>query len=123
MDPLSLFWIILILLSFQPSAQRQIMLARRRRALASLASEREATVVTLIHRQETLAFLGIPLARHIDVDDSESVLRAIGSTPPGRTIEIILHTPGGLVLAASQIAAALADHAGPVRAVVPHYAT
>jgi ClpP class serine protease len=50
------------------------------------------------------------------------VLRAIRGTPPGKTIEIILHTPGGLVLAASQIARALSDHDGRVVAVVPHYA-
>src|SRR5438477_8571503 len=35
---------------------------------------------------------------------------------------MILHTPGGLVLAASQIARALRDHDGRVVAVVPHYA-
>jgi ClpP class serine protease len=60
--------------------------------------------------------------RHIDIDDAESVLRAIRETPAGKTIEIILHTPGGLVLAASQIARALRDHDGRVVAVVPHYA-
>jgi len=60
--------------------------------------------------------------RHSDIDDAESVLRAIRATPAGRTIEIILHTPGGLVLAASQIAQALGDHDGRVVAVVPHYA-
>jgi ClpP class serine protease len=79
-------------------------------------------VITLIHRQETFSFLGLPLVRHIDIDDDESVLHAIRDTPRGRPIEIILHTPGGLVLAASQIAIALADHDGPVTAVVPHYA-
>jgi ClpP class serine protease len=122
LDPLSLFWIILILLSFQPYAARQALVLQRRRALAGLAQLRGATVISLIHRQETLAFLGIPLSRHIDIDDSESVLRAIRATPTGRPIEIILHTPGGLVLAASQIASALADHDGKVTAVVPHYA-
>src|SRR5439155_24458223 len=111
-----------ILSSLQPVVQKQLLAASRRRMLALIAKRRDATVITLIHRQETISLLGFPLMRHIDIDDSESVLRAIGSTPPGRTIEIILHTPGGLVLAASQIAAALADHAGHVRAVVPHYA-
>ncbi len=71
-------------------------------------------MITLIHRQETISLLGLPLMRHIDLDDAESVLQAIRETPAGRPIEIILHTPGGLVLAASQIAIALADHDGPV---------
>jgi ClpP class serine protease len=90
--------------------------------LGRLSAQRNATVITLIHRQETISLLGLPLMRHIDIDDSESVLRAIRETPPGKGIEIVLHTPGGLVLAASQIAIALADHDGPVTAVVPHYA-
>jgi ClpP class serine protease len=50
------------------------------------------------------------------------VLQAIRETPAKKTIEIILHTPGGLVLAASQIARALSDHDGRIVAVVPHYA-
>jgi ClpP class serine protease len=121
-DLLNLLWIFLIIVALQPIVQRAMLTARRRRALGRLSAEREATVITLIHRQETVSFLGVPIVRHIDIDDAESVLRAIRETPPGRRIEIILHTPGGLVLAASQIAIALADHDGPVTAVVPHYA-
>src|SRR5438093_11171091 len=90
--------------------------------LGQIAAGRDATVITLIHRQETISLLGFPLMRHIDIDDAESVLKAIRGTKPGRTIEIVLHTPGGLVLAASQIARALRDHQGRVVAVVPHYA-
>jgi ClpP class serine protease len=121
-DPLNLLWIFLILISVQPLIQRQLLASARRRAVGKLAEKHGATVITLIHRQETVSFLGIPLVRHIDIDDAESVLRAIRETPPGRPIEIVLHTPGGLVLAARQIAAALADHDGKVTAVVPHYA-
>jgi ClpP class serine protease len=121
-DPLTLLLIFLIIAALQPVLQRAMLSGRRRRVLGRLSAEREATVITLIHRQETVSFLGVPIVRHIDIDDAESVLRAIRETPPGRRIEIILHTPGGLVLAASQIAIALADHDGPVTAVVPHYA-
>src|SRR6266850_6628111 len=122
MDFWNLIWIFFILSSLQPVVQRQMLAMARRRMLASISSKRKATVITLIHRQETMSFLGFPIMRHIDIDDSESVLRAIRGTEPGREIEIILHTPGGLVLAASQIALALADHDGRVVAVVPHYA-
>jgi hypothetical protein len=69
-----------------------------------------------------MSLLGFPLYRYIGIDDAESILRAIRETPPDRPIEIILHTPGGLVIAARQVAAALADHPGKVTAVVPHYA-
>ena len=122
MDPLSLLWLFFILASLQPAFQRQMLETRRRVALASISRRRSATVISLIHRQETMALFGFPIVRYIDIDDSEGVLRAIRDTPEGRPIEIILHTPGGLVLAAQQIASALADHDGPVTAVVPHYA-
>jgi ClpP class serine protease len=122
MDPFSFLWLFFVLASLQPALQRQMMLMQRRAALARLSSERKATVITLIHRQESLSLLGFPVVRYIDIDDAESILRAINETPPGRDIEIVLHTPGGLVVAARQIAAALADHDGKVTAVVPHYA-
>ena len=122
MDPLSLLWLFFILASLQPALQRQWMLGARRRALATIAKRRQMTVITLIHRQETMNLLGFPLVRYIDVDDAEGILRAINTTPQDRPIEIVLHTPGGLVLAAQQIAAALADHDARVTAVIPHYA-
>jgi ClpP class serine protease len=120
--PWDAIWIFFILSSLQPVVQKQMLALSRRRLLAMIAAKRDATVITLIHRQETISLLGLPLMRHIDIDDAESVLRAIRETPDGRAIEIILHTPGGLVLAASQIAQALRDHDGRVVAVVPHYA-
>jgi ClpP class serine protease len=122
MDFLSLLWIFFILVSLQPALQRQVLASRRRRDLTVLSSRREATVITLIHRQETMALLGFPVVRYIDIDDAESILRAINETPKERPIEIVLHTPGGLVLAATQIASALAAHPAKVTAVVPHYA-
>jgi ClpP class serine protease len=76
----------------------------------------------MIHRQETMSLLGIPIARYIDIEDSEQVLRAIRMTPDEMPIDLILHTPGGLVLAAEQIAWALKRHQGSVRVLVPHYA-
>ena len=120
--PWDAIWIFLILSSLQPLVQKQLLAFARRRTLGRIAARRDATVITLIHRQESISLLGFPLMRHIDIDDAESVLKAIRGTQPGKTIEIILHTPGGLVLAASQIARALRDHDGRVVAVVPHYA-
>jgi ClpP class serine protease len=122
MDPLSLLWLFFVLASLQPSVQRQMLLLARRRALAVISRERSSAVITLIHRQESMNLLGFPIVRYIDIDDAEGILRAIHDTPPGRPIEIVLHTPGGLVVAARQIASALADHDAPVTAVVPHYA-
>jgi ClpP class serine protease len=122
LDLINLLWFYFILASLQPVVQRQLLAARRARTLGVLSRRRDATVITLVHRQETMSLLGFPIVRYIDIDDSESILRAIRETDPGRGIEIIMHTPGGLVLAATQIASALADHPGKVTAVVPHYA-
>jgi ClpP class serine protease len=118
----NLLWIFLILVSLQPILQRQLLAQARKRALSQIAHERGSAVMTLIHRQETMSILGFPLMRYIDVDDSESVLRDIRATPSGTPIDVVLHTPGGLVLAATQIASALAYHDGPVRAIIPRYA-
>ena len=76
----------------------------------------------MIHRQEGASLLGVPVAGSISIDDSEAVLRAIRLTPPEQPIDIILHTPGGLVLAAEQIAKALVERKGKVTVFVPHYA-
>jgi len=122
MSILDWLWLFFILSSLQPVIQRAMVTLSRRRILALIAARRDATVITMIHRQETVSLLGIPLARYIEIDDAASVLRAIRETPAGKSIEIILHTPGGLVLAAGQIARALSDHDGRVVAVVPHYA-
>jgi len=79
-------------------------------------------MIVMIHRQETMSLLGIPIARYINIEDSEAVLRAIRLTPPDMPIDIILHTPGGLVLATEQIAHALIQHKADVTVLVPHYA-
>jgi ClpP class serine protease len=94
----------------------------RMRALARLEKARNSRVIALIHRQETMSFLGFPLARYIDIDDSEALLRAIKLTDDEVPIDLIVHTPGGLVLAAGQIAHALKRHPAKVTVFVPHYA-
>src|SRR5207253_1728268 len=104
MHPWDAIWIFFILSSLQPVIQKQLLALSRRRMLAAISSRREATVITLIHRQETISLLGIRPMRHIDIDDAESVLEAIRGTPPGRAIGDHPAHPGGLVLAASQIA-------------------
>ena len=52
--------------------------------------------------------------RYIAVNDSEEVLRAIKLTDAACPIDLIVHTPGGLVLAVGQIAHALKRHPAKV---------
>jgi ClpP class serine protease len=120
---LSNIWIIFFLILFLvPMLQRRYLEQSRRALLVKMGKKRKSVVVTLIHRQEVLSFLGIPLARYIDIDDSEQVLRAIRTTPKGVPIDLILHTPGGLALAATQIALALKAHPARKTVIIPHYA-
>jgi ClpP class serine protease len=90
--------------------------------IARIEGKRNSRVILLVHRQETMSFLGFPVFRYIDVNDSEEVLRAIHMTDPTVPLDIVLHTPGGLVLAALQIARAIHKHKGKVTAFVPHHA-
>ncbi|NLB72546.1 MAG: hypothetical protein GX795_00730 [Firmicutes bacterium] len=119
----SIVWMIIIV-----SSLLSPMLDKRKRELArvkllnSLSRKRGSRVISMIHRMEAFSFLGIPISRHIDIEDSEQILRAIRSTPENVPIDIILHTPGGLVLAAEQIARAIAGHEAKVTVFVPHYA-
>jgi len=122
MDFLSLLWVFLIISSLQPIIRQKMLEMERLRALSRLERERRSRVIALIHRQETMSFLGFPLMRYIDINDSEQVLRAIKMTDPDVPIDLIVHTPGGLVLAAEQIAYALQRHQAKVTVFVPHYA-
>lgn len=118
----NLWFLLFILLFLVPMIQRNIMQMERRRVLTKLGKRRKTQVITLIHRQEVISFLGIPLARYIDIDDSEQVLRAIRGAQKDVPIDIILHTPGGLALTATQIAMALKAHPSKKTVLVPHYA-
>jgi ClpP class serine protease len=117
-----LFWLLLIISAMQPWIQQKMLTEMRLRVMQRLERKRKSRVIALIHRQETMSFLGFPIMRFINIDDSEEVLRAIRMTPPDMPIDFIIHTPGGLVLAAEQIARALNKHPAKVTVFIPHYA-
>ncbi|KUK62510.1 MAG: hypothetical protein XE10_0689 [Methanoculleus marisnigri] len=113
---------ILLLLFAVPIVRQQMTRVRRLQAIRDLEAERRTRVILLIHRQEQIGFLGIPLFRYIDINDSEEILRAIRLTEPEMPIDFIVHTPGGRILSSEQIAMALRRHEGKVTVFVPHYA-
>jgi len=121
-DFLTIIYILFLLQIFVPMLQKRLLQGMRISAIRSLEAKRRSRVITMIHRQETMSLLGFPIARYIDIEDSEKVLRAIRFTSPEMPIDLILHTPGGLVLAAEQIALALKRHRGNVTVFIPHYA-
>ncbi len=123
MEALSSFiWLFFLVSLFLPVLQQRMLTQARLRFIGRIQRKRGTQVITLIHRQETMSFLGVPLLRYINIEDSERVLQAIRLTPPEMPIDILLHTPGGLVLASEQIAGALQRHQGRVTVLVPHYA-
>jgi ClpP class serine protease len=121
-DIFNVVWILFLLSTFIPILTRRALDARRRMVIDAIERKRGSRLITLIHRQETMSILGIPISRYIDIEDSERVLRAIRLTDEKVPIDIVLHTPGGLVLAAEQIAFALCRHKAKVTVFVPHYA-
>ena len=118
-----IFWLLLIgLLLLQMFGGGDSTQKKRDILLDQFQSERKSRVIALIHRQESRSILGVPVSSYIDIEDSEAILRAIRLTPDEQPIDLILHTPGGLVLAAEQIAKALAERKGKVTVFIPHYA-
>lgn len=115
-------WLFFVFSALQSVLKQRFLEASRQRLIAKIERERKSRVILLVHRQETMSILGIPMFRYIDIDDSEEILRAIHLTDPSVPIDLVLHTPGGLVLAALQIARAIHKHKGKVTALVPHYA-
>ena len=111
-----------MLSALQPIIKQKLLEASRKRLITLIERERKSRVVLLVHRQETMSLLGFPLLRYIDINDSEEVIRAIHMTDSEIPLDLVLHTPGGLVLAATQIARAIFKHKGKVTVFVPHYA-
>jgi ClpP class serine protease len=122
MSPADIFWLFFMFSALQPVLRQRMLEGMRMRKIAALERKRGSRVILLVHRQETMRLLGFPVMRYIDVNDSEDVLRAIQMTDPDVPLDIVLHTPGGLVLAALQVARAIRGHKGKVTVLVPHYA-
>jgi ClpP class serine protease len=117
-----IFWLFFMFTALQPMLRQRMLEAMRARKIAQIEGRRNSRVILLIHRQETMRLLGFPVARYIDINDSEEILRAIQMTDADVPLDMVLHTPGGLVLAALQVARALGTHKAKVTVFVPHYA-
>jgi ClpP class serine protease len=117
-----LFWLFFMFSALQPMLRQRMLEGMRMRKIAQIEQKRNSRVILLVHRQETMRLLGFPVMRYIDVNDSEQVLRAIQMTDDDIPLDVVLHTPGGLVLAALQIAGAIRAHKAKVTVIVPHYA-
>lgn len=116
------FLFLIIFFFIIPAITRQQRGAELERRFARIQRKRKSRIIAIVHRQEPMGLLGIPVLRYIDLNDAEDVLEAIRTTPASQPIELVLHTPGGLVLPALQIARALKAHPAKTTVFVPHYA-
>ena len=118
----TLIWIFIAFMALQPMLMGRWLSFNRLKAIQAIEKARGSRVITMIHRQEKRSLFGFNVARHIDLEDAQTIIAAIKETPPARAIDLMLHTPGGLVLAAMQIARAIEAHPGKVTVFVPVYA-
>ena len=118
----SIFFILIAVMALQPLLMGRWYAMRRAQAIRAIEKEHGTRVITMIHRQEKRSLFGFAVSRHIDLEDAQTVIAAIKETPDDTPIDLIIHTPGGLVLAAMQIARAVEAHPAKVTAYVPVYA-
>jgi ClpP class serine protease len=122
LDFSSLIWILLAVIALQPILMGRWYAYRRAQAIRAIEKRHGTRVITMIHRQEKRSLFGFAVARHIDLEDAQTIIAAIKETPADVPIDLVLHTPGGLVLAAMQIARAVEAHPAKVTVYVPVYA-
>jgi ClpP class serine protease len=115
-------WLAFLALALQPFIAARWYTLQRLRAIRAIEQKHRTRVITMIHRQEKRSLFGMPVSRHIDLEDAQTIIAAIKETPPDLPIDLVLHTPGGLVLAAMQIARAVEAHPAKVTVYVPVYA-
>jgi ClpP class serine protease len=118
----TLFWIFIVIMVLQPLFTARWYAVRRAQAIRAVEKLHGARVITMIHRQEKRSLFGFAVARHIDLEDAQTIIAAIKDTPEDMPIDFVIHTPGGLVLAAMQIARAVEAHKAKVTVYVPVYA-
>lgn len=114
--------VVLLLLALQPAVAWYRRNQSREKARAKIESDRESRLIMMIHRQESMNFFGMPVSSFVNIEDSEQLLRQIVHADADKPIDFLLHTPGGLILPAVQIARAIHKRHGKVRAIIPHYA-
>lgn len=122
MDFSSLVILLIIAMTLQPLLTGRWFTLRRAQAIRTIEQAHKSRVITMIHRQERRSLFGLNVARHIDLEDVQTIIAAIKETPDDVPIDLIVHTPGGIVLAAMQIARAIEAHPAKVAVYVPVYA-
>jgi len=118
----NLIFLVFLVVILQPFLTGRVFALRRAQAIRAIERHRKSRVITMIHRQERRSLFGMNMSNMIGLEDAQSIISAIKATPRDTPIDLVLHTPGGLVLAAMQIARAVEAHPAKVTVFVPIYA-
>lgn len=96
---------------------KAVIMAERNAIIKDIEEERGTKVITMIHRREPWEETD---ENQINIEDTEHVLMRIRQT--SEDVDLILHTPGGFVLASEMIAMAVKNHPAKVTVIIPFYA-
>lgn len=118
----TVFFVFFLIMVLQPILMGRMFALRRAQAIRVIERKRGSRVITMIHRQEKRSLFGFSMSSQIGLEDAQSIISAIKATPDDTPIDIVLHTPGGLVIASMQIARAIEAHPAKVTVFVPIYA-
>ncbi len=95
--------------------QLPVQVLSTRDILARLENKRGSRVIAIIHREN--------MARdRLDAVDLEDALTAIRKTPKDRPLDVIIHSPGGWISCAQQIARAIKAHPAKTTVFIPYFA-
>ncbi|MGC9100100.1 MAG: SDH family Clp fold serine proteinase [Caldisericum sp.] len=107
------------LTSFLPQAIKEKKLSE---LIENYERKNNAKVLYLIHKKKHVGLFGIPVYEFLEVFDAHKILKELKNLPPDKNILLVIHSPGGELLAGMQIAKTLKEWKGKVTVVVPYYA-
>ncbi len=58
-----IFWLFFMIAMLQPVLKQRMLIAQRVRLMREFEKKRSSRVILLVHRQETMSFLGFPVVR------------------------------------------------------------
>ena len=76
-DFTTIIFLLFVLMTLQPLLMGRWFSLRRAQAIRAIESAHKTRVITMIHRQERRSLFGLNVARHIDLEDAQTIIAAI----------------------------------------------
>jgi ATP-dependent protease ClpP protease subunit len=91
--------------------------------LEDVEKRRDSKIIIIKHQKQSNILGNVfSSSDSLDNEDALTFIKTLRNVPNDKTLEIILHTPGGSLTAASVIVNAILNHQGIVRVYIPQYA-